>query len=236
MNSTPGRTSGGHQKFTKGKTDGPLSAVPEPWEGTGEAFERKAPSFPGGLQMQKIDIGNNVFPTPMPVVLVGSRVEGKVNFMAVGWVSRVNSRPPMVGIGINKVHYTPKGILENRAFSINVPGTDMVTVTDYCGLVSGKTTDKSVLFEVFYGELDAAPMIASCPLTLECRLTQTVDLPSNYFFIGEIVSAHCGEAFLKDGKPDMAKIDPLLLTMPDNRYWAVGKQVATAWSAGKALK
>jgi len=61
--------------------------------------------------MKKIEIGINVFPTPMPVVLVGTRVEGKVNFMAVGWISRVNARPPMVAIGINKAHHTPKGIL-----------------------------------------------------------------------------------------------------------------------------
>jgi len=35
----------------------------------------------------------------------------------------------------------------------------MVKETDYCGIVSGKKTDKAKLFENFYGKLKTAPMI-----------------------------------------------------------------------------
>jgi len=41
---------------------------------------------------------------------------------------------------------------------------------------------------------------------------------------------------LKDGKPDFAKIDPLFLTMPDNRYWFVGREAGKAWGAGKKVR
>jgi hypothetical protein len=34
----------------------------------------------------------------------------------------------------------------------------------------------------------------------------------------------------------MKKIDPLLLTMPDNRYWTLGEYAGDAWNAGKQLK
>jgi flavin reductase (DIM6/NTAB) family NADH-FMN oxidoreductase RutF len=156
--------------------------------------------------------------------------------MAVAWVNRVNSKPPMIAIGINRSHYTPKGILENGSFSINIPGRSMLEVTDYCGLVSGKTIDKSELFELFYGRIPTAPMIVDCPLNMECKLVQAVDLPSNYFFIGEIVGAYCEERFMTDGKPDIKKVDPFVLTMPDNRYWAIGEHVGGAWSIGKRLK
>ena len=183
--------------------------------------------------MKKIEIRKNVYLTPMPVVLVGTIVEGKVNFMAVGWVSRVNHKPPMVAVGINNAHHTPKGIRETGEFSVNVPSMRMVQVTDYCGMVSGRTTDKSNLFEVFYGKLKAAPMISACPLTLECRLVQSVDLPTNHLFIGEIVGAYCDETLVEDGQADIRAIDPLLLTMPDNSYWAVGERVGSAWSIGR---
>jgi flavin reductase (DIM6/NTAB) family NADH-FMN oxidoreductase RutF len=186
--------------------------------------------------MQKLNIDTNVYLYPMPVVLVGVKVQGKPNFMTVGWVSRVNFKPPMISVCINKAHYTPEGIFENRAFSINIPGKSMVGVTDYCGLVSGRKVDKAMLFKVFHGELEGAPMIAECPLNMECRLVDTVDLPSNYLFIGEIVGAYCGEEFMRDGNPDVRKIDPLVLTMPDNSYWGVGEFVARAWSVGKELK
>jgi hypothetical protein len=35
------------------------------------------------------------------------------------------------------------------------------------------------------------------------------------------------------GKPDIEKLRPFTLTMPDNRYWAVGEQVGRAWSDGR---
>jgi flavin reductase (DIM6/NTAB) family NADH-FMN oxidoreductase RutF len=57
---------------------------------------------------EKIKINNNVFVYPMPVTLLGANVEGKANFMALGWVSRVNANPPMIGVGVNKSHYTPR--------------------------------------------------------------------------------------------------------------------------------
>jgi len=186
--------------------------------------------------MKKSQIDNNVYLYPMPVVLVGTMIEGKANFMAVGWVRRVNFLPPMIAIVINIAHYTPKGIQENGSFSVNIPGRSMLEETDYCGLVSGKTTDKSELFELFFGKIPTAPMIEDCPLNIECRLVQTVELPSNYLFIGEIVGAYCEDRFLTDGKPDIKKMDPFVLSMPDNRYWSVGEHIGNAWSIGKKLK
>ena len=33
----------------------------------------------------------------------------------------------------------------------------------------------------------------------------------------------------------MKKIDPFLLTMPDNTYWSLGESIGKAWNAGKKL-
>jgi flavin reductase (DIM6/NTAB) family NADH-FMN oxidoreductase RutF len=112
----------------------------------------------------------------------------------------------------------------------------MVEVTDYVGLVSGKRVDKSKLFAIFYGELKNAPMISECPLTIECKLSKTVELPTNSFFIGEIVGSYSEEQFLTNGAPDIKKVKPFLLTMPDNRYWSVGDNIGRAWSDGKSIR
>jgi flavin reductase (DIM6/NTAB) family NADH-FMN oxidoreductase RutF len=93
--------------------------------------------------------------------------------------------------------------------------------------------DKSELFTLFYGELAYAPMIEECPVTLACKLVQTVDLPTNTLFIGQIVEALAGTDVVTDGKPDIAKIQPFTLTMPDNRYWTVGQYAGKAWGSGK---
>jgi flavin reductase (DIM6/NTAB) family NADH-FMN oxidoreductase RutF len=185
--------------------------------------------------MEIISIPPNFF-IPMPVMLVGAQVNGKANFMPLGWCSRANANPPMILCGIHRTHYTPEGIRDTKTFSLNIPSSDLVEKTDYCGLVSGKNADKSKVFDVFYGTLKTAPMIRQCPVTLECRLVQTVELPTNDLFIGEIVAAYANPAFLKDGKPDFEAIDPLLLTMPDNSYWKLGEYVGKAWGIGAKLK
>ena len=186
--------------------------------------------------MARIKIAANAFVYPMPVVLVGTVVENRANFITVAWVSRVNYNPPMIGVALGKIHHTNQGIHENKTFSVNIPGMDLIQKTDYCGLVSGKDTDKSKIFKTFNGELANAPMIEECPLCMECKLFSAVDLPSNTFFIGEITGVYVEERFLTDGKPDVHKIDPFPLTMPDNHYWKVGSHAGKAWAIGKDFK
>jgi flavin reductase (DIM6/NTAB) family NADH-FMN oxidoreductase RutF len=185
--------------------------------------------------MGKINIGKNVFIYPMPVTLLGVNIKNKPNFMALGWVSRVNANPPLLGVGVNKEHYTVEGILENETFSVNFPTQEMIVETDYCGLFSGKEADKSEIFEVFYGELKTAPMIKQCSLGIECKLHDIYEMPTNNLFIGEIINSYTENKYLTDAKLDIAKMNPLILTMPDNKYWNVGENVGRAWNIGKKL-
>ena len=54
--------------------------------------------------------------------------------------------------------------------------------------------------------------------------------------MADIVGTWTEQRFLAaDRKPDIEKLRPFVLTMPDNRYWAVGEYIADAWSVGKAL-
>jgi len=186
--------------------------------------------------MAKVKVANQAFPYPMPMVVVSTVVDGKVNHEAIGWCNRVNHSPPMLGVASNKIHHTNRGIHLHRAFGVSVPSVEQLEMVDYVGLVSGADRDKSAAFESFYGELEHAPMIATCPLTMACRLVQVVDLPTNELFIGEIVEAFCEEACISHGKPDVEKLRPFCLTMPDNRYWTVGSYAGKAWSVGMRLR
>jgi len=186
--------------------------------------------------MNKVKIGKNNFVYPMPMVLIGTVVDDRANFMAVAWVSRVNFNPPMIAVAMGKSHHTNIGIHKNKTFSVNVPGIDLLEKVDYCGLVSGEKIDKSKVFDIFYGDLPNAPMIQQCPLCMECNLVTAVDLPSNTLFIGEIIETHTEKRCLTDGKPDIKKINPFTLTMPDNNYWKIGVNAGKAWSIGKNFR
>jgi len=190
----------------------------------------------GEDSMAKVNIGDQAYVMPMATTILGSRLEDRPNFMALGWLTRVNFKPPMLGVAVSQGHASHRAIVETGEFSVNFPTVEMVEITDYVGLVSGKRVDKSNLFNLFYGELKNAPMISECPLTMECKLVKTVELPSNSFFIGEIVGAYSEERFLTNGVPDIKKINPFLLTMPDNGYWSVGELIGRAWSDGKSMR
>jgi flavin reductase (DIM6/NTAB) family NADH-FMN oxidoreductase RutF len=185
--------------------------------------------------MEKIQIDSNAFVYPMPMTIVGAVVDGRPNFMAAAWVTRVNFKPPMIMVALGD-HYTNQGIDANGAFSVNVPDVALLEKTDYCGIVSGRKVDKSQLFDVFYGSLPGAPLIGECPLSMACRLNQAVKLPFDTLYIGDIVEVYTEERYLTDGKPDIQKLNPFTLTMPDNRYWRVGEMAGRAWGEGKKLK
>jgi flavin reductase (DIM6/NTAB) family NADH-FMN oxidoreductase RutF len=111
--------------------------------------------------------------------------------------------------------------------------TELMTQTDYCGLVAGREVDTSGFFEVFYGKLETAPMIRQCALCMECRLYNAISLPSHHLFLGEVVATYADEDCLTEGRPDIQKMKPFVLTMPDNNYWALGQQAGKAWSIGR---
>jgi len=186
--------------------------------------------------MAKVKVKNSYIGYPMPVTLIGAKVEGKPNFLAAAWVSRVNYDPPIVSVALGHGKLTVEGILANQAFSLNIPNVDMLIETDYCGVVSGRKVDKSALFEVFYGETGAAPMIAKCPMCLECKLLDTIHLAADTIYLGEVMATFAEEACLSDGNPDVEKIKPFMLSMPDNRYWSLGEVVGRAWKDGLQLK
>jgi len=186
--------------------------------------------------MDKINLGSTIPGYPMPVCLVGAHVEGKPNFLAVAWFTMASYKPPRIAIALGKGHYTNPGIKANKAFSVSLPSVDMIEATDYCGIVSGKKIDKSGIFDLFYGELKTAPMIKDCPLSMECKLVETVESSLNEIFIGEIIGTYTEERFLSDGKLDFKKMKPFILSQPDTSYWTLGEPVAKAWNIGKSYK
>jgi flavin reductase (DIM6/NTAB) family NADH-FMN oxidoreductase RutF len=182
----------------------------------------------------KKEIGAKNCLYPLPTVLVGTLVNGKPNYITMAHVGIAD--PNTVSLGMNKKHYTNSGIKENESFSVNIPGEDMVKVTDYCGIVSGRNEDKSILFKTFYGKLGNAPMIEECPVSMECELVSTVDFPDHDLFIGKVVASYCDEKVMTDGAIDFSRIHPILFAMTDRSYYSLGDRLAKPWNIGKELK
>ena len=189
--------------------------------------------------MSKVTLGPRPLIYPMPALLIGANVDGKPNFMAAAWCGIANGRPPMISVGLQHPRHTLKGIQQNKTFSANVPSVDLVKETDYCGIVSGAKTDKvaDCKFNIFYGNLNEAPLIDQCPVNLECRVVQMINLGSHMLVIGQIEEVHVTDNCLTDGKPDVDKIRPFLWVVePENEYRELGKPIGKAFSIGKQIK
>ena len=186
--------------------------------------------------MSKIKIKPTVSPFPMPVAIIGAIVNNRPNFMTVAWFNRLNGNPPIWGIALGTNQFTLEGIRANKTFSINIPNTSLVEKADYCGIVSGRNVDKSKVFNIFYGELESVPMIQECPLCLECRVYDIIELPRITLVLGEVLSTYTEDQYISEGKLDPKKIDPFTFSQPDNKYWSLGDKVADAFTIGKTFK
>ncbi|NHI90442.1 MAG: flavin reductase family protein [Candidatus Thorarchaeota archaeon] len=185
--------------------------------------------------MTKMELDSQSSPFPKPIVLLGSIVEGRPNFFTVAWFNRMSRTPNIWGACVGKARYTLKGIKENKVFSVNFPGAALVVKTDFCGIRSGKNVDKSKLFDLFYGEFEAAPMIRDCPVTAECVLHDLVDVSSHYLVLGEVKHLYSEEKYMTNGELDQKKMDLLIFTKPASQYWTLGEVVADAYSIGSSL-
>lgn len=189
--------------------------------------------------MSKVLLGPATLVLPTPAFLIGASVDGKPNFMAAAWSGVVNSDPPMISVAIRPSRYTHRGISQNSAFSVNVPSVALTRETDYCGIRSGSKVDKVAVcrFKVFYGKLDTAPLIEQCPINLECRVVQTLELGSHTLFIGRVEETHLSEDCLTDGKPDIDKIRPMIYAPePFRKYLAFGEVIGQGFRVGLELE
>jgi flavin reductase (DIM6/NTAB) family NADH-FMN oxidoreductase RutF len=189
--------------------------------------------------MAKVTIEHKTLVYPMPAFLIGSNVDDKPNFMTAAWSGIAGAEPPVITVGIRHSRYTLKGIRQNMTFSVNVPSVDLVRETDYCGIESGSKVDKVKVcgFRVFYGKLGTAPMVAQCPINLECSVMHMLDIGSHILIVGEIKETYISEECLTEGRLDIDKIQPFAFNpRPGADYQAFGKTIAKAFGIGLELR
>lgn len=174
---------------------------------------------------------------PTPVWCVGTYdTNGKPNVMTIAWGGVCCSKPPCVTISLRKATYTYGNIMERKAYTLSVPSVKYVKEADYFGIASGRTVDKfkETGLTPIKSELVDAPYIAEFPMVLECKLVHHYELGLHTHFVGEILDVKIEETMLdSDGKPDIAKIQPMVFSPEVRRYYGIGAYIGTAYEIGK---
>lgn len=171
---------------------------------------------------------------PLPVVVCGSTVNGRPNFNTLGNFGLITpSHPnPIIYVSSVKKHFTNIGIRKNNHFSVNIPSRTVMAETDYLGIVSGHTTDKSNVMTVFYGRRNDTPCLAECPLNYVCKVIQHIEIGDKDLFIGEVIESFVSSEFLTQKGIDIERIEPLLFTA-DGQYRIPSAPVGKAFNVFK---
>jgi flavin reductase (DIM6/NTAB) family NADH-FMN oxidoreductase RutF len=177
---------------------------------------------------------------PMPCVLVVGGTAEQADTLAVAWINVISSTPPTVVMGLRRTRRTLELIRATGEFTVNVPDTSMAAVVDYCGMVPGAKRDKIADTGITLAEaaVVGTPIIAECPVNLECRVTEEVSVGEYIVVFGEVVESHAEERVLlgDTNVVDMDELDPLVYIAGAREYRALGAKIADAYSVGNQIK
>lgn len=151
--------------------------------------------------MNKELFKGSVVLNPVPVVMVTSRnKEGKDNVFTVAWAGTICTKPPMLSIAIRPERLSYEYIKESMEFTVNLPNTFQVRETDFCGVRSGRDTDKikEMNFQMVEGTHISAPYISQCPINIECKVKQIIPLGTHDLFLAEIVGSHIEKSLMDE--------------------------------------
>jgi flavin reductase (DIM6/NTAB) family NADH-FMN oxidoreductase RutF len=187
----------------------------------------------------KQSVGAKTLLFPTPVLMVGTYDQtGKPNLMNAAWGGICCSQPPCVAVSVRKARHTYDAIVARQAFTVGIACEDRMAEADYCGIVSGSSTDKFAVAGLtpVRSDLVDAPYAEEFPVVLECRLLHTIELGIHTQFIGEIVDVKGDpEVFGDDGQLDIMKIKPLVYDPSHKGYHGVGPCLGKAFSIGKEI-
>jgi flavin reductase (DIM6/NTAB) family NADH-FMN oxidoreductase RutF len=167
--------------------------------------------------------GNMLY--PLPAVMVSCKRQGeKPNIITVAWTGTVCTNPAMVYISVRPSRLSYDIIKESGEFVINLSTEKLVKAVDYCGVKSGREVDKfkEMNLTPVPARKVSAPLILEAPVSIECRVTQILELGSHHMFLAEVLGVHADKAYMNEaGKFDLSKSQPIVYS--HGEYYGLGE-------------
>lgn len=168
--------------------------------------------------------GTLLAPVPPTLVSVGDETEN--NLFTVAWCGLVNTKPPMTYVSVRPSRYSYELIKRTGELAINLAPATLAASVDRAGVYTGRKVDKWKKFGFTREEAKeiSAPLVAECPISLECRVVEEKPLGTHNMFLLEIVAVDVEESLLdKDGRLDIKKAN--LLAFAHGEYFSLGKSL-----------
>lgn len=186
---------------------------------------------PNIMEIEKKNLGSLLALYPKPLTVVGTKVDGKVNWLVVGHTGVIGH--DRILVSMSKQHYSNQGIKKLKKFSINLVNREMLPKVDFVGSVSGETVDKSHVFAFHIGE-NGTPVIDVSPLTMECNVVDIYETEGFDNFICSVANTYAAPDVLdSNGKLDYTRLKPVLFEFPTYSYLATGEVIGKCLNLDK---
>ena len=147
----------------------------------------------------------------------------------MAWTGTICTNPAMLYISVRPERYSYGLIKANMQFTVNLTTAAMARATDFCGVRSGRDTDKwrETGLHPYPGVAVECPAVEESPLSVECRVTSVIPLGSHHMFIAKVVNILADEKYMnaETGKFELDKAG--LMNYSHGAYFAQGEQLGT---------
>ncbi len=176
--------------------------------------------------MAKITWKPGTMEYPLPPVMVSCGSMEKPNIMTAAWTGIVSSEPPMTYVSVRPSRHSYDLIKQSGEFVINLTTLPLVTAADFCGVKSGRDTDKFKETGLTPGACSqvSCPQIVESPVSIECKVVNVTNYGSHDMFLAKIVAVNVDDKYLdQDGKLWLEKAG--LIAYSHNYYYTLGRNV-----------
>ena len=165
---------------------------------------------------------------PAPPALVSCGSLQQPNLLTVAWTGIVSTHPATTYVSIRPQRYSHELISASGEFVINLTPASLVWAADFCGVRSGRDQNKWEACGLTPAAASqvGAPLVAECPLALECRVRQVLPMGSHDLFLADIVAVEVDEALVDAvGRLDLGRAG--LAAFAHGEYYELGKRIGT---------
>jgi len=199
-----------------------------PKAGAEEKESDKAVSAPENVfsvgERRELSAGALLAPIPPAIVTVA---DGEtVNALTVAWCGILATVPPKTYVSIRPTRYSHEILLRGGEFVINLPSSDMAEAVDLIGIYTGRKMNKIEAAGLHLAESKSVmpPTVKECPIAIECRVTERIEMGSHDVFMADIVNVSCQNGLIDAaGKLHYEKAD--LLAYAHGEYYRLGERV-----------
>jgi flavin reductase (DIM6/NTAB) family NADH-FMN oxidoreductase RutF len=174
----------------------------------------------------------NAIVGPRPIGWISSRSRtGVLNLAPYSFFNAFNYVPPIVGFASTGYKDTVRNIEETGEFCWNLATRRLAEpMNQTCAAVPPEVDEFALAgLAAAPSQVVAVPRVADSPVSMECRLTQLIQLQradggkvASWLVLGEVVGVHIDAALLNDGVYDTAAAQPILRGGGPADYFSIG--------------